>query len=167
MKKNAWETYAEKDLKKLEKVCAEYRAFLDNGKTERECVDTIVNTIEAEGYQELEAVIKKWGKLKAGDKVYSVWMNKSVVMFQIGKKPMAEGINILGAHIDSPRLDVREKALDRFPNRSRYGFDRIPNCRHSRRYRVPNRAEGCLNSGQRCREEGWYDHRIERWGRGG
>ena len=116
MKKNAWETYAEKDLKKLEKVCAEYRAFLDNGKTERECVDTIVNTIEAEGYQELEAVIKKGGKLKAGDKVYSVWMNKSVVMFQIGKKPMAEGINILGAHIDSPRLDVKQVPLYEDPD---------------------------------------------------
>lgn len=111
MKKNAWETYADKDLKKLEKICAEYREFLDNGKTERECVDTIVNTIEAEGYQELETIIKKNGKLKAGDKVYSVWMNKSVVMFQIGKKPLAEGMNILGAHIDSPRLDVKQNPL--------------------------------------------------------
>lgn len=111
MKKNAWETYTEKDLKKLEKVCAEYREFLDNGKTERECVDTIVNTIEAEGYQELDAIIKKGGKLKAGDKVYGVWMNKSVVMFQIGKKPLAEGMNILGAHIDSPRLDVKQNPL--------------------------------------------------------
>ncbi|MBR6478784.1 MAG: aminopeptidase [Lachnospiraceae bacterium] len=111
MKKNAWETYADKDLKKLEKLCAEYREFLDNGKTERECVDTIVNTIEAEGYQEMETVIKKQGKLKAGDKVYSVWMNKSVVMFQVGKKPLAEGMNILGAHIDSPRLDVKQNPL--------------------------------------------------------
>ncbi|MBP5281995.1 MAG: aminopeptidase [Lachnospiraceae bacterium] len=111
MKKNAWETYTEKDLKKLEKICKEYREFLDNGKTERECVDTIVNTIEAEGYQELEAVIKKGGKLKAGDKVYSVWMNKSVVMFQVGKKPLTEGMNILGAHIDSPRLDVKQVPL--------------------------------------------------------
>ena len=111
MKKNAWETYSEKDLKKLEKICAEYREFLDHGKTERECVDVIVNTIEKEGYEELEAVIKKGGKLKAGDKVYSVWMNKSIVMFQIGKKPMEEGMNILGAHIDSPRLDVKQVPL--------------------------------------------------------
>ncbi len=111
MKKNAWETYSEKDLKKLEKICAEYREFLDHGKTERECVDVIVNTIEKEGYEELEAVIKKGGKLKAGDKVYSVWMNKSIVMFQIGKKPMEEGLNILGAHIDSPRLDVKQVPL--------------------------------------------------------
>ena len=111
LKKCAWETYSEKDLKKLEKLCKEYRDFLDNGKTERECVDEIVNTIEAEGYQEMEAVIKNGGKLKAGDKVYSVWMNKSVVMFQVGKKPLSEGINILGAHIDSPRLDVKQVPL--------------------------------------------------------
>ena len=111
LKKCAWETYSEKDLKKLEKLCKEYREFLDHGKTERECVDEIVNTIEAEGYQEMETVIKNGGKLKAGDKVYSVWMNKSVVMFQVGKKPLAEGINILGAHIDSPRLDVKQVPL--------------------------------------------------------
>ena len=58
LKKCAWETYDEKHLKKLEKLSREYREFLDNGKTERECIDTIVNTIEAEGYQELENLIK-------------------------------------------------------------------------------------------------------------
>ncbi|MBP5222037.1 MAG: aminopeptidase [Lachnospiraceae bacterium] len=108
IKKCAWATYHDKDLKKIDKLCDEYRDFLDHGKTERECVDTIVNTIEAHGYQELDKLIKKNGKLKYGDKVYSVWMNKSVVMFQIGKKPLAEGMNILGAHIDSPRLDVKQ-----------------------------------------------------------
>ena len=101
-KKNTWETYDNKQLKKLEKLNQEYRGFLDNGKTERECIDTIVNTIEAEGYRELEGIIKAGGKLQQGDKVYSVWMNKSIVMFQIGEKPMSEGMNILGAHIDSP-----------------------------------------------------------------
>ena len=65
-KKIAWEIYQDKDLKKLEKVCAEYREFLDNGKTERECIDTIVNTIEAEGYREMEQLIKEGATLKAG-----------------------------------------------------------------------------------------------------
>lgn len=110
-KNRAWETYEEKDLKKLEKLCKEYREFLDNGKTERECVDAIVNMIEAEGYRELDTLIKKGGKLKAGDKLYAVWMNKSVVTFQLGKTPLAEGMNILGAHIDSPRLDVKQVPL--------------------------------------------------------
>ncbi len=111
LKKYAWEKYDEKKLKKLEKLSAEYREFLDNGKTERECVDTIVNTIEAEGYRELEEIIKEGGKVQEGDKVYSVWMNKSIVMFQVGKKSLTDGLNILGAHIDSPRLDVKQNPL--------------------------------------------------------
>ena len=111
LKKCAWDSYEEKDLKKLEKICKEYRDFLDQGKTERECVDLIVNTIEKEGYREMESIIREGGKLKAGDKVYAVWMNKTVVMFQIGKKPITEGMNILGAHIDSPRLDVKQVPL--------------------------------------------------------
>ncbi len=110
-RKNAWENYKEKDLKNLEKICKEYRDFLDHGKTERECVDTIVNTIEAQGYREMEECIREGVSLKKGDRVYSVWMNKSIVMFQVGKKPLAEGINILGAHIDSPRLDVKQIPL--------------------------------------------------------
>ncbi len=110
-RKNVWESYDEKQLKQLEKLNQEYRDFLDHGKTERECIDTIVNTIEAEGYQELEKMIGSGQQLKAGDKVYSVWMNKSIVMFQMGSRPMAEGLNILGAHIDSPRLDVKQNPL--------------------------------------------------------
>lgn len=110
-KKNVWETYSAEQLAELEQLNAEYRDFLDNGKTERECVDTIVNTIEAAGYKELETVIKAGNTLKKGDKVYSVWMNKAVAMFQIGEKPMTEGMNILGAHIDSPRLDIKQNPL--------------------------------------------------------
>lgn len=110
-KKNTWETYGHKQLKAVDAFAKEYMQFLDEGKTERECVDTIVNTIEKEGYQELQEVIKKKGRLKKGDKVYSVCMNKAIAMFRIGEKPMEEGMNILGAHIDSPRLDVKQNPL--------------------------------------------------------
>ncbi len=110
-KKNVWETYDAKHLKKLESLNQEYRNFLDNGKTERECIDTIVNIIEKEGYRELEGIIKSGEELSTGDKVYSVWMNKSIAMFRIGERPMTEGMNILGAHIDSPRLDVKQNPL--------------------------------------------------------
>ena len=110
-RKITWETYDEGQLEELEKLNTAYREFLDNGKTERECIDTIVNTIEARGYRELESLIQGGEKLKKGDKVYSVWMNKSIVMFQMGEKPMEEGINILGAHIDSPRIDVKQNPL--------------------------------------------------------
>ncbi len=110
-KKNTWETYSEKQLKEVDVFADEYRNFLDEGKTERECVDYIVNAAEKNGYRELQDLIRKGGKLKKGDKVYAVWMNKSVVMFRIGERPMAEGMNILGAHIDSPRLDVKQNPL--------------------------------------------------------
>lgn len=108
---NTWETYSAEQLKEVDVFAGEYMEFLNNGKTERECIDQIVNTIEDAGYQELETLIKTDKKLKAGDKVYSVWMNKSIVMFQIGQKSMTEGINILGAHIDSPRLDIKQNPL--------------------------------------------------------
>ena len=110
-KKNTWETYNDGQLEEVDLFADEYRKFLDEGKTERECVDYIVNAVEKRGYRELQDVIKKGEKLQKGDKVYAVWMNKSVVMFRIGKSPMAEGMNILGAHIDSPRLDVKQNPL--------------------------------------------------------
>lgn len=110
-KKNLWEVYSEKQLKELEKLSAGYRSFLDNGKTERECIDTIVNMIEEAGYVELDKAAASGKKLKKGDKVYSVWMNKSIAIYRLGEKPLAEGMNILGAHIDSPRMDVKQNPL--------------------------------------------------------
>ena len=86
--KNTWETYDAKQMKDVEVFAKEYMKFLDEGKTERECIDTIVNLIESEGYKELKVLLKDKKTLKKGDKVYSVWMNKSIVMFRIGKKPM-------------------------------------------------------------------------------
>ncbi|MBS7303322.1 MAG: aminopeptidase [Lachnospiraceae bacterium] len=110
-KKNVWTAYNKKERKEADALGKAYCKFLDNGKTERECVDQIVNRIEKEGYLELEELIKENREVQAGDKVYSVCMNKSIVLFQIGKRSMTEGINILGAHIDSPRLDVKQNPL--------------------------------------------------------
>lgn len=110
-RKNIWETYDAKQLKELEKLCAEYRDFLDRGKTERECIDTIVNMLEEAGYVELQKAVAAGKKLKQGDKVYAVWMNKSIAIYQLGSKPIEEGLNILGAHIDSPRIDVKQNPL--------------------------------------------------------
>lgn len=110
-KKNTWETYSEEQLQEVNVFGDEYRNFLDEGKTERECVDVIVNMAEKAGYRELQEVMKEGKSLKKGDKVYAVCMNKSVVLFRIGSRPMVEGMNILGAHIDSPRLDVKQNPL--------------------------------------------------------
>ena len=110
-KKNTWETYSEEQLQEVNVFADEYRNFLDEGKAERECVDVIVNMAEKAGYRELQEVMKEGKSLKKGDKVYAVCMNKSVVLFRIGSRPMVEGMNILGAHIDSPRLDVKQNPL--------------------------------------------------------
>ena len=110
-RKNAWKGYSASELKELEELNASYRDFLDAGKTERECVKEIVRQAKQAGYQELDEVIANGQPLKSGDLVYAVCMNKAVVMFKIGKKPLEEGMNILGAHIDSPRLDVKQNPL--------------------------------------------------------
>ena len=110
-KKNTWETYNKTRLKEVDMFAKEYMQFLDEGKTERECVDAIVNTIEKAGYRELQEIIRKKETLQKGDKVYSVCMNKAIAMFRIGEEPLEDGMNILGAHIDSPRLDVKQNPL--------------------------------------------------------
>ena len=110
-KKNIWETYDEKQLREMEHFTKEYMQFLDAGKTERECIDSIVNTIEKEGYVELADLQKKKQTVKPGDKVYAVCMNKTIVMFHVGSRPLEEGMNILGAHVDSPRLDIKQDPL--------------------------------------------------------
>ena len=110
-KKNIWETYDEKQLREMEHFTKEYMQFLDEGKTERECIDSIVNTIEKEGYVELADLQKKKQTVKPGDKVYAVCMNKTIVMFHVGSRPLEEGMNILGAHVDSPRLDIKQDPL--------------------------------------------------------
>ncbi len=109
--KNAWKKYNEDELNKLEELNKSYRDFLDRGKTERECVVEIVKQAENAGYRNLDGIIRGKESLKEGDKVYSVWMNKSIALFIIGKAPICEGMNILGAHIDSPRLDIKQNPL--------------------------------------------------------
>lgn len=109
--KNAWKGYTQSELKKVDAFAKEYMEFLDAGKTERECVNQIVDTLEQEGFCELNALMESGQKLKPGDRVYAVNMNKAVAMFIVGSKPMSEGMNILGAHIDSPRLDIKQNPL--------------------------------------------------------
>ncbi len=108
---NAWKNYTAEDIEKLNDLSARYRAFLDGGKTERECVKETVALAEAKGYRDLAAVVKAGEALKPGDKVYSNCMGKAIMLFHIGKKPLEQGMNIIGAHIDSPRMDVKQNPL--------------------------------------------------------
>ncbi|MCR5420036.1 MAG: aminopeptidase [Lachnospiraceae bacterium] len=110
-RKIAWEEYSVKQEKELETLSAEYIDFISKCKTERECIDHIVEAAEAAGFKELEELVKNKTTVKTGDRIYSVWMNKSIALFEIGSRPLEEGMNILGAHIDSPRLDVKQNPL--------------------------------------------------------
>ena len=107
----AWNTYNKTDLRKLEAVAKEYRAFLDAGKTERECVTGAIARAAKAGYRDLKVVIAENGSLKPGDRVYADCMGKAIMLFIIGKKPMEQGFNIIGAHIDSPRMDLKQNPL--------------------------------------------------------
>lgn len=110
-RKNAWLSYGESDEKEMEKLAKDYRAFLDAGKTERECVTELVREAEANGYVSLEAKQAAGEKIQPGDKVYAVGMKKIMALFHVGQEALEKGMNILGAHIDSPRLDVKQNPL--------------------------------------------------------
>ena len=107
-RRNAWKTYTQEQLKELDQINDRYKICLDEGKTERECIRLTVKELEKQGYRNLNDIK---GSLKTGDKVYAVCMGKSIAMFRIGKEPLENGMNILGAHIDSPRIDVKQNPL--------------------------------------------------------
>ena len=110
-RKNAWKTYTECDLAKLEDISSRYRSYIDNGKTERECVTETIELAEKAGFVNLDDVIKAGKTVKEGDKLYSNCMGKAIMLFTIGKKPITDGINIVGSHIDSPRIDLKQNPL--------------------------------------------------------
>ena len=110
-RKIAWEKYSQEEMDKVFTFAEDYRQFLSHGKTERECVKLAVAEAKAHGYEDLNDVIAAGKTLKAGDKVYSVCMGKTLAMFQIGEEPLENGMNIVGAHIDSPRIDLKQNPL--------------------------------------------------------
>lgn len=110
-RQNAWNKYDENTVKKVFEFANDYKEFISNCKTERECVNESVKIAQKAGYTDLFEVIRKGEMLKAGDKVYAVNKNKAIVLFCIGEEPIEDGLNILGAHIDSPRLDIKQNPL--------------------------------------------------------
>lgn len=110
-RENAWLECDRKKTTSVMNFCEEYRQFLSDCKTERECTDRCIELAVQKGYADLKEVVKKGKKLKPGDKVYAANMGKSLVLFNIGTEPIEEGMKILGAHIDSPRLDVKQNPL--------------------------------------------------------
>lgn len=111
MDKNLWLSYTEDQLTHLEQVTSDYKAYLDAGKTERECIREAVRMAKAAGYRDLNDVIAAGETLKTGDRVYAVCMEKTIALFQIGSESIEKGMNILGAHVDSPRIDLKQRPL--------------------------------------------------------
>ena len=110
-RENAWEKYSEEDKDAVFAFAEEYRKFISDHKTERECVNGIRILAEAAGFRDLEDVMEKKISLKAGDRVFAVNKGKGMALYVIGRQPMEKGMNILGAHIDSPRLDLKQNPL--------------------------------------------------------
>lgn len=110
-RENRWKTYTEKQLKNLNALCEDYKDTLTRCKTEREFAAEAVERAERAGFRDLKKIVENGESLKAGDKVYAVWMKKTVVLYVVGRRPLEEGMRILGAHIDSPRLDLKQHPL--------------------------------------------------------
>lgn len=107
----AWKKYDEADLEALEHLAAEYIDFISDNKTERECAAAAIALAEEHGYVSLAEAVREGRALKAGDKVWAQAHGKALILTHLGKRPLAEGLNILGAHIDSPRLDLKQNPL--------------------------------------------------------
>lgn len=106
---NAWKKY--EDKKEVFRFCEGYKAFMSQCKTERECVSELIRQAEKAGYRNLEDVLSAGDSLKPGDKVYANNMGKTLAMYIIGEEPIEKGMRILGAHVDSPRLDLKQNPL--------------------------------------------------------
>ena len=111
MRENAWKKYDEAGLKEVFDYCEGYKKYISDCKTERECVSESIRIAQAYGYRNLEDVIRNKETLKSGDKVYANNMGKGLALFLIGEEPMSNGCNILGEHVDSPRLDIKQNPL--------------------------------------------------------
>ena len=109
--KNIYKNCNQNKINAINNFCEDYKDFISAGKTERLCVELALNQAKKNGYVSLDEVIKSKQKIKAGDKLYRINKNKNIILFNIGKKPLVEGLRVLGAHIDSPRLDVKQNPI--------------------------------------------------------
>lgn len=110
-RKNVWKDYSDKQLKEINAISETYKDFISKAKTERLCVDYAIQDAREAGAIDLNEAIKSGTPLNPGDKFYIHHMNKLLLMGIMGKEPMENGMNILGAHIDSPRMDIKQNPL--------------------------------------------------------
>ena len=110
-RENAWKHYDDAERAKVNAFAAKYIDFLSASKTEREATAAGEAICRAAGFADMDALIAAGGTVKPGDKLYRKWMNKSFMAFVVGDEPLEKGMNILGAHIDSPRIDIKQNPL--------------------------------------------------------
>ncbi len=110
-KKNSWSKYDINGKQEVFNFCEGYKNYLSVGKTERECIQEAIRLAEEKGYRNLDEIIKNNETLNAGDKVYSNNKDKSLALYLIGKGPIENGMRIIGSHVDSPRLDLKQNPL--------------------------------------------------------
>ena len=110
-RENVWKKYSKEELTEVFAFAEKYRRFISCCKTERECVTEVVKQAEEAGFTDIRTVLEEKRTLKPGDRVYADNKGKSVALYIIGRKPMREGMYILGAHIDSPRLDLKQNPM--------------------------------------------------------
>lgn len=108
---NSWTNYNKKELGEIDRLSKNYIDFISENKTEREATSALISLAEKNGYINLDEIIKNGEKLEQGSKIYAVNMKKAIVMLNIGKDITRDGLNILGAHLDSPRLDTKQNPL--------------------------------------------------------
>ena len=107
-RRNAWKQYDEAALERVEEFARGYKAYLDAGKTERECTAEAIRLAKEAGYKSLKDLIAAGKPAQPGDKLYLDQMGKALMLFHMGKAPLEAGMNIIGAHIDSPRIDIKQ-----------------------------------------------------------
>lgn len=111
LSKIAWENYSDENLLELEDICSKYKDFLSKNKTERECVNYFINEAIKHNFKDLREVIKNGEKLNKGDRVYYSKMDKSLILAVIGDESLENGFNIIGSHIDAPRVDIKQSPV--------------------------------------------------------
>ncbi len=111
MRENAWKKYNEETIKDVFSFCEDYKDFISKCKTERECVNETIEIVKRQGDRDLNDYITSQTPLKPGDKVYANNYGKTIALFVIGKEPIEAGLKILGAHIDSPRIDLKQNPV--------------------------------------------------------
>jgi aspartyl aminopeptidase len=110
-KKNSWDNFTAEDEEGLERFAGDYKQFLDRGKTEREFTAASLELLQKAGFVDIETRLDGGGNLGPGDRLYQVNRGKSLICAVIGNGPVSSGVNILGAHVDSPRIDLKSNPL--------------------------------------------------------